>query len=259
MRMKQSAVAGLFYPEDPVELCELVDGLLDQHRQAGDMPRALIVPHAGLIYSGAIAARAYNRCRASLNVYQRIVLLGPSHRFPLKGLAVLDADEWQTPLGLLEVDRRFSETLVQSGVAGYDNRAHNQEHCLEVQLPFLQRIGSELPIVAVAVGQSSAEQVADLQEQLLRNNESLVIVSSDLSHFHDYSSACEIDQLTMQNIEQLQPTLLPEQACGCYAVNGLLAAAKRLGLRAEKLAACNSGDTAGSHDRVVGYAAYAFC
>lgn len=258
MRMKQSAVAGLFYPDDPLQLRLLVENLLADNPCCGDRPRALLVPHAGLIYSGALAARAYNRLRSGLEQVQRIVLLGPSHRFPLQGIAALDADEWQTPLGIVEVDRRFNEALVTAGWAVYENRAHAQEHCLEVQLPFLQCLSAELPVVPLGVGQGDPQLLANLLRELLADPSNLLVVSSDLSHFHDYSSARQIDQLTLQSIDQLQADLLPEQACGCYALNGLLSAAAQLKLTAEKLGACNSGDTAGDHDRVVGYAAYAF-
>lgn len=258
MRMKQSAVAGLFYPDDPVELRAAVDALLRNNPSAGACPRAVLVPHAGLVYSGAIAALAYNRCKPCIDLFQRIVLLGPSHRFPLQGVAALDADEWQTPSGIVEIDRRYSDHLVQSTLVGYQNQAHIQEHSLEVQLPFLQSIAAHIPVVALAVGKTPLSESAALLLALLEDKDNLVLVSSDLSHFHDYSSARMLDQLTMDCISQRQATLLPEQACGCYAVNGLLAAADQLSLQAEQLGACNSGDSGGDHHRVVGYASYAF-
>ena len=260
MKIKQAAVAGLFYPDDPDRLALLVSQLLTDNPQYGSQPRAMIVPHAGLIYSGAIAARAYNRLRPYVNNIRRVVLMGPSHRVPLVSLATLSAERWRTPLGDINLDTAYRQQLINTGLVSNHDSAHAQEHCLEVQLPFLQLIGLDrAALVPIVVGRVPARQVAAVIEYVLEDPQTLLLVSSDLSHFHAYREACRLDAETAQHIEALQADLRPDQACGCFAMNGLLLSAQQLGLRAEPLGHCNSGDTAGDKSRVVGYAAYAFC
>ncbi|MDO6564217.1 AmmeMemoRadiSam system protein B [Amphritea sp. 1_MG-2023] len=258
MKMKQAAVAGMFYPQAPDELALLIQQLLANNPQSGPQPVAIQVPHAGLIYSGGIAARAYNRIRPYLTQWHRVVLLGPAHRLPLQGMAVLSAARWQTPLGEIEIDTQLSATLQQEGWLSVNDQAHAQEHCLEVQLPFLQRIQSQLPILPILVGQTPLAAVESLIARVLAEAHTLLLVSSDLSHFHPYAQAQQLDRATLVSIERLSCDIQPSQACGCYALNGLLAYAAQQGLKAELLGYCNSGDTAGDRQRVVGYSAYAF-
>lgn len=258
MRIKQSAVAGMFYPDNADELAFIVSQLLVDNPQQGCMPVALQVPHAGLIYSGGIAARAYNRIRPYLNSIGRIVLLGPAHRVPLQGMAVMDAGLWQTPLGQIQIDSVLSDALVREGLVVVNDQAHAQEHCLEVQLPFLQVLDGEYRILPVLVGQTSLARVSALIGRVLKEPGTLVVISSDLSHFHTYSEANLIDRATLRQINQLNTDITAQQACGCYALNGLLAYAADNGLKAENLGYCNSGDTAGDKSRVVGYSSYAF-
>ncbi|GGK82634.1 AmmeMemoRadiSam system protein B [Amphritea balenae] len=258
MRIKQAAVAGMFYPDNPEELVQMVKRLLADNPQVGRLPQAILVPHAGLIYSGAIAARAYNLIRPYLNQIKRIVLLGPSHRVPLHGMAVMEADCWRTPLGDMVLDYRFSEQLVAAGLVGVNDNVHAQEHCLEVQLPFLQLLKSECSLVPILVGQTHILEVYKLIANLLQEPATLLVISSDLSHFHPYQEAREIDLETMSKISVARSDLRPQQACGCFALNGLLYYVAQHDWQAEQLAYCNSGDTAGDKNRVVGYASYAF-
>ncbi|MEH6580211.1 MAG: AmmeMemoRadiSam system protein B [Amphritea sp.] len=260
MRIKTAAVAGMFYPDDPDRLALLVSKLLTENPQHGPLPRALIVPHAGLVYSGGIAALAYNRIRPYVGRLKRVVLMGPSHRVALSSIATLSADKWRTPLGDIPLDIEYGQQLIETGLVTNNDAAHAQEHCLEVQLPFLQLIGlDKVPLVPLVVGRVQVRQVAAVIEYVLEDAQTLLLISSDLSHFHTYAKAQQLDAQTSQHIQELRADIQPEQACGCFAMNGLLLSAKRLGLQVERLGSCNSGDTAGDKSRVVGYAAYAFC
>lgn len=258
MRIKQAAVAGMFYPQQPDDLALLVSQLLADNPKQGGRPVAIQVPHAGLIYSGGIAALAYNRIRPYLADYRRVVLLGPTHRVPLQGMAVMTAERWQTPLGEIEIDIALSQLLLEEGLVSVNDLAHAQEHCLEVQLPFLQFMQHDLNVLPVLVGQTPLESVVSLITRVMTEADTLLLVSSDLSHFHPYEQAKRQDQATLACINQLNSEIQPQQACGCYALNGLLAYAAKTGLKPELLGYCNSGDTAGDHQRVVGYCAYAF-
>ncbi|MGE0858764.1 MAG: AmmeMemoRadiSam system protein B [Gammaproteobacteria bacterium] len=256
--VRRPAVAGSFYPAEPARLRAQVERLLSDARRAPDArPRALIVPHAGNIYSGAVAAQAYARLTNWRGSYRRVVLLGPPHRLPVRGLASCSATAFATPLGLVALDRaavtRFES---QPGVQAVD-AAHAQEHALEVQLPFLQVTLEDVAIVPLLVGEASPIEVADLLEPWWHEGDSLLLVSTDLSHFLDYATAARLDAATDRTIGALDAsTIGPEQACGCRALNGLLALAARHRARIERVALCNSGDTAGDRARVVGYASY---
>lgn len=267
MKVKNPAVAGMFYPESQVQLAQLVSQLLadNQHLRPESgvhpevRPKAVIVPHAGLVYSGAIAALAYNRLRAYTDSIKRVVMMGPSHHVPLSSIASLSAEQWRTPLGDVQLDTKYTKELEDTGLVIQNDTAHTQEHCLEVQLPFLQNIGLDSAVVPLVVGHVDARQVAAVVEYVMDSADTLLVISSDLSHFHPYDEARSIDADTSYHIERLNPDIKPDQACGCFAMNGLLLSAKQLGLTVEKLGICNSGDTAGDKNRVVGYAAYAFC
>ncbi|BBB26376.1 AmmeMemoRadiSam system protein B [Amphritea japonica] len=258
MRIKQSAVAGMFYPQSPDELAVMVSQLLADNQHQGCMPVAIMVPHAGLVYSGGVAAGAYSRIRPYLPMISRVVLMGPAHRVPLLGMAVMSADLWRTPLGTIRLDHQLSSVLTQEERVVINDVAHAREHCLEVQLPFLQLLDGGYLVLPVLVGQTPVNEVAALIGRILMEPETLIIISSDLSHFHEYDEAMAIDRATLQQINQLKPEIQPQQACGCYALNGWLAYAAEQGLQAEFIDYCNSGDTAGDRNRVVGYSSYAF-
>jgi AmmeMemoRadiSam system protein B len=259
-------VAGTFYPADPGELAAAVDRCLAAGREtlAGlatvpPAPKALIVPHAGYVYSGPIGGSAYALLRARPAAVERVVLLGPAHRVAVSGLAASSADGFATPLGVVPVDRTAVDAaLACAGVQTLD-RAHAAEHCLEVQLPFLQRVCDGVHIVPLLVGDASGGEVAAVIERLWGGDETMVVISSDLSHYHDYDTARRLDDATAAAIAALAGERLGRgSACGRLPIAGLLAAARQRGLRAHRLDLRNSGDTAGPRDEVVGYAAFAF-
>ncbi|MBE0620680.1 MAG: AmmeMemoRadiSam system protein B [Burkholderiales bacterium] len=258
---RPAAVAGMFYPAAPRELAWEVDDMLG-HSAGGNLvpgfPKALIVPHAGYIYSGGVAAEAYDRLRPARGIVRRVVLLGPCHRVPVRGLALPDATAFDTPLGRVPIDRESVEALSGLPQVVVSSAVHAEEHALEVQLPFLQRVLGEFSLVPLAVGAAAASEVAEVIEKLWGGEETLIVISSDLSHYHAYDAARAIDQGTAREILDFSTAIDHEQACGATPVAGLLLAARRHGLTAELLDLRNSGDTAGGRDRVVGYGAFAF-
>ncbi len=258
-RVRPPAVAGMFYPASPVELQRMVDAFLAQaDPPAIPVPKALIAPHAGYIYSGPIAATAYKTLLPARDRIRRVVLFGPSHYVPFYGLATSTADAFSTPLGLVPVDRA-AVTLAQQlpGVTPLDE-AHRREHSLEVHLPFLQRVLEEFAVVPFAVGQASTREVAAVMDALWGGPETLIVFSSDLSHYLDYWTAREVDAETSRLIESCRyDALSGDRACGYIGIRGLLAVAAERGLRVETLDLRNSGDTAGDKSQVVGYGAYA--
>ncbi|MBY4675249.1 AmmeMemoRadiSam system protein B [Marinobacterium arenosum] len=256
MKTRPAAVAGMFYPADRADLEALLEQLcLPLPPELKSVPRALIVPHAGLIYSGPVAAQAYQTVAG--HHYKYILLLGPNHRVPLHGMAVPSAQQFETPLGTVPLAVDEQERLRQQGLVESADEPHRLEHCLEVQLPFLQFLDIQGPILPVVVGQAAKEQVAALIHDALADDQVLTLISSDLSHYHDYEACQQIDRLTSNKILSQQASLIPEEACGSNAINGLLAACEGKGYRLEQLARCNSGDTAGDKAQVVGYGAYA--
>lgn len=267
--IRAPAVAGLFYPADPIDLRKSVSELLagvTATRAAGPSrpalddaspPKALIAPHAGYVYSGAVAAAAYRLLAKARGKISRVVLLGPSHRVAFTGMAATSADAYETPLGVVPVDRPWLARALP--LLGCLDEAHEGEHCLETQLPFLQVALGDFALVPIVCGHTGPEQAADLLEALWGGPETLIVVSSDLSHYLDYEACRALDASTCAAIERLDPTALnPEQACGAAPVKGLLAAARRRGLKVRTLDLRNSGDTAGPRNRVVGYGAWAF-
>ena len=258
-RARQPAVAGSFYPDDPAELRAAVDGYLDAARNGGQTPKALIAPHAGYVYSGPVAGSAYAAVRARAGRIERVVLIGPAHRVALRGLATSGADAFSTPLGDVPVDREAVEALLALPRVTEMEQAHALEHSLEVHLPFLQRALGRFSLVPLVAGDASADEVAEVLEMLWGGAETLLVISSDLSHYHDYETARRLDEATSGAIEALDPAgLSQESACGHIPIRGLLLAARNHGLRARALDVRNSGDTAGPRDQVVGYGAYAF-
>ncbi len=262
MRVRAPAVAGSFYPADPAELRALVARQLAeaaQPAQTEPAPLALIVPHAGYVYSGAVAATGYVRAAKLSGRIRRVVLLGPAHRAFLRGLAAPRADAFATPLGVVPIERKAIDALIDLPQLTVSDAPHAGEHCLEVQLPFLQRVLGEFRLVPLVVGDASDEDVQEVIERLWGGEETLRIVSSDLSHYHDYAAARQLDAASRRAIEALEPSRLGrDSACGVVPVRGLLRAARRLGLVARTLELCNSGDTAGGREHVVGYGSWSF-
>jgi AmmeMemoRadiSam system protein B len=255
-RVREPAVAGMFYPADPEELRGMIKGFLAEAK-AGLHPKAIIAPHAGYIYSGPIAASAYARIHPE--GITRVVLIGPSHRVPLRGLAASSAPVWRTPLGEVPV-----EAPVLSGVEGPDfisvnEAAHELEHSLEVQLPFLQVVLGSFTLIPLVAGDASAAEVAEVLSTLWGGPETLIVISSDLSHYESYRTGRAMDTAASKAIVELNPRALDfDNACGLVPIAGLLHIAKQKGMRAELIDLRSSGDTAGPKDQVVGYGAYAF-
>lgn len=257
--VRTPVVAGQFYPGVPAALEESVLQCLAEAAppEAGIRPKALIAPHAGYVYSGPVAGSAYRAIEGLRDSVSRVVILGPSHRVYLRGLAAPTGRAFATPLGEVPLDRRTLDALLQLPQVEANDAAHDREHSLEVQLPFLQRALRDFSLVPLAVGDARDAEVAEVLEAVWGGDETLLVVSSDLSHYLDYESAREIDARTSQAIEALRPEHIDtDQACGGVAVRGLLVAARHHGLRARTLDLRSSGDTAGSRDRVVGYGAY---
>jgi AmmeMemoRadiSam system protein B len=258
--VRPAAVAGMFYPGSPAVLDAEVRAYLAQAapRELATPPKALIVPHAGYVYSGPIAAAAYAQLADTSREIRRVVLLGPAHRVPLSGLALPSADSFATPLGEIEVDRAAVACALDLTQVSESARAHALEHSLEVQLPFLQTLLPSFRLVPFAVGDATTAQVAQVIELLWGGPETLILISSDLSHYHTYDQARTLDRASAATILALSPTLDFEQACGAVPINGLLSEARRRGLRAELIDLRNSGDTAGDKFRVVGYGSFLF-
>lgn len=255
------AVAGLFYPADREQLHSDVQTYLHACNTAASepVPKAIIVPHAGYVYSGPVAASAYARLQPARKKIHRVVLLGPSHRVPFRGLAASSADTFSTPLGQIELDHETIQKLLALPQVHELDAAHAQEHSLEVHLPFLQETIDNFKLVPLVVGDAAPAEVAEVLEQLWGDEETLIVISSDLSHYHDYATAQQMDRATSAAIESLQiENIHGENACGCVPVSGLLYLAKQHSLHGRTIDLRNSGDTAGPKDRVVGYGAYVF-
>jgi len=257
--VRPAAVAGLFYPDDASELKHDIKTYLAQAQQNSTPPKAIIAPHAGYIYSGSIAASAYACIAPVADRINNVVLLGPAHRVPFPGLAAVSYDGFETPLGIVPVNQHAIQNLLKFPQVKIFDEAHADEHSLEVQLPFLQIMLDEFQLIPLVVGDSSKKDVAEILEAVWGGDETLIVISSDLSHYNDYATAQKMDRTTSVTIERLQPEQLHyDMACGRNPINGLLQLAKEKGLKVKTLDLRNSGDTAGPKDRVVGYGAYAF-
>ncbi len=252
------AIAGTFYPEDPATLARSVGAYLEAAPDPAHTSRILIAPHAGHVYSGPVAASAYRAWRGLGGAVRRVLLIGPSHRVAFRGLALPGHDTFATPLGGIPLDRSACDELARLPGVGFSDQAHAAEHSLEVHLPFLQQLLGRFELVPLVAGQASPEQVCAVLEHFAGDEETLILISTDLSHFHPYEEAVRIDRNTTRRMESLCYDLRGEEACGHVPVNGTLLFAQRHGRRLHTLDLRNSGDTAGRamRDRVVGYGAY---
>jgi AmmeMemoRadiSam system protein B len=261
--VRQAAVDGLFYSAAPDALqrqvADCLDSVATDDHATRQPPKLLIAPHAGYIYSGDVAAHAYVLLEGErARTIRRVVLLGPAHRVWVEGLAAPEADAFETPLGRVDLDTDALAALDDLPQVIRSDRAHAQEHSLEVQLPFLQAVLGRFTLVPLVVGDAAPEAVAQVLERLWGGNETLIVISSDLSHYLPYAQARTIDRATVKRILRFDAGLTPHEACGSAAINGALLAARHHGLTPRLLDLRNSGDTAGSRDRVVGYGALAF-
>ena len=258
--LRPAAVSGAFYPADPrvlsADVGEMLDAVAVFEPRLG-FPKAVVAPHAGYIYSGPVAAYAYDALTSARGIVKRVVLLGPVHRVPVRGLALPDAEAFETPLGRIALDPGARSALADLPQVVVSARAHAFEHSLEVQLPFLQRVLGDFTLIPLAVGDASVGEVSQVIERLWGGPETLIVVSTDMSHYHPYRDALQIDGETLTRIEGFASDIRHEQACGATPLNGLLALAKSRGMTIRRLMACNSGDTAGGRDQVVGYSAFA--
>jgi hypothetical protein len=256
--VRQPAVAGAFYPQGATQLKRMVDDLLETARaQPAGTPKALIAPHAGYVYSGPIAASAFVQVKHPTSI-RRVVLLGPSHFVPLRGLALSPDTAFATPLGVVPVDQSAADQVQALPQVRVSESAHFREHSLEVELPFLQQVLGAFTLVPFVVGDATDEEVGQVVDLLWGGPETLFVISSDLSHYLDYQSARQLDGQTACAIEGLRlEDIGVDQACGRVPIRGLLWAARTRGFTAKTLDLRNSGDTAGPRDRVVGYGAFA--
>lgn len=266
MNIRYPAVAGRFYTHSPAQLQAQLDGWLNATDHDNESTtnntvepstiRALIVPHAGYMFSGQTAAKAYRQLLPLADKIKRIILIGPSHRYYFRGCALPPADVFATPLGNFTLSTQTIATLSELEDVELSEQAHALEHSLEVQLPFIQTIFNNFSLLPILTSNVSPAVLAKLIDSLWQSDDTLLIISSDLSHFHPYSQAQRIDRQTCQLIEQFEPSITPEQACGSTGINTLLLLAKRRGYQLKRVELINSGDTAGDKEKVVGYVSY---
>ena len=259
--LKQPDVAGLFYPDDKIQLGQMIDQFLEGDVPLTPPPRAIIAPHAGYIYSGEIAGNAYKILKSLKGKIKNIIIMGPAHRWPVQGIACHSANHFLTPLGPLELNQTLIDEIVeQFAPVKFCKEAFFMEHGLEVQLPFITKIfGEEVQIIPLVVGEISIKDISEIFDFFWTDQQNFFIMSSDLSHFHDYKTALELDQKTSRIIENLDAhQLKPDFACGFYSLRGFLNVAKKENLKVKTLDLRNSGDTAGDKSQVVGYGSYGF-
>ncbi len=259
--VRKPAVRGTFYPADAGELCRMAGRFLQaaSERILPGRPSALVVPHAGYAFSGPIAGSGFVQLIRHAADVHRVILLGPSHYQDFEGLAACDEDAFETPMGMVHVDRNYVHKLEARQQVRIDSHLHQHEHCLEVQLPFLQFILHDFRIVPLVTGRARSWEIADLLEESAHDPNCLILVSTDLSHYFTYRKAHHMDRLTRLAIENLDESALTgESACGRTALAGLICLARRLGWEGRCLDLRNSGDICGNHRQVVGYGAWAF-
>ena len=251
------AVAGTFYPENPQQLHQMLNEYLNDAEATAKVPKVIIVPHAGYIYSGHVAASADTRLKKASDRINRVVIIGPSHRVAFSGLALSNAQSFITPLGFVAVDQNALTSIAHLDYVNYFEEAHANEHSLEVHLPFLQEMLDDFQIVPIVTGEATPEQVSLVIDSLWGGDETLIVISSDLSHYHQYAQAKLLDKATSRLIEQLQYEHIDSNAaCGKVPVNGLLRLAREKSLAITTIDLRNSGDAAGDKKSVVGYGAY---
>ena len=256
---RKPAVAGLFYPGRGPELERQVRAYLAAPPAGPDWPKALIAPHAGYPYSGEIAGRAFARLAPGHATIHRVVLFCPAHRYALRGIAMPESEVFAMPCGPVPVDQAALQHIRDLPAVETSEAAHADEHAIEVLLPFLQQVLDDFQIVPLVAGHATPEEVEQVMDHLWGGPETVFVVSSDLSHYQDYATAQRMDRATSDAILRLDPDAIGEaDACGRIPIQGLLRVVRRRKLNVHLLALCNSGDTAGSHDHVVGYGAYAF-
>lgn len=255
---RQPAVAGIFYPADGQTLKKDIKHYLERaDTDINIMPKAIVVPHAGYIYSAPVAASAFKQLIPFKDKINRVVLLGPSHRVAFTGLAIPESEIFNTPLGAIAIDQEMMQRLSGFPQIISSDQAHCDEHSLEVQLPFLQEILGDFTLIPLVVGDATKEEVAEVIKALWGDEHTLIVISTDLSHYHNYNEAQQLDNATSDAIVNLQPELIDyEDACGRNGLKGMLAVAKEKNLTVDMLDLRNSGDTAGDKSRVVGYGAY---
>ncbi len=260
MSVRPAAVAGLFYPGDAGELSEFISGALHDATarlpESLPVPKVIIVPHAGYIYSGPTAACAYTALKGAK--IKRVVLLGPAHRVSFYGMAVSGSDSFSTPLGDVRLDTEVMQKVLTLPEVQVNDVAHAQEHSLEVHLPFLQTVLGDFSLLPICIGSVQPDAVARVIESLWGDEKTLFVISSDLSHYHSYDEARALDRQSIDTVLEMRGELNHEQACGATGINALLNISRRYGLTAQLLDYRNSGDTAGDRDRVVGYASIVF-
>ncbi|MCP5076757.1 MAG: AmmeMemoRadiSam system protein B [Psychromonas sp.] len=260
MKYRSTAVAGSFYPENRAQLQQMITAYLRCDENPLQQARALIVPHAGYAYSGAIAGLAFANIKPYVDSIKRVIILGPNHREPLIGCALSNALYFQTPLGQLNVAQTDQTKLAVLNFVQFADHVHQFEHSIEVQLPFIQMLFEDIPILPIVIGQCSSDKVCQLLNELALTQQDLLIISSDLSHFHNYQQANMIDKDTCNKILNFATNITGEQACGAYAINGLLSYAKIQNWQIELISQINSGDKAnqraGDKQRVVGYGSF---
>lgn len=264
MLVRQAAVAGVFYPQDPEQLITQLAEFLapcrppaDDKSSAPSHPKAIIVPHAGYLYSGQVAARAYASLQTHGGEIKRVVLVGPAHREYTQHCVLPNTEYFSSPLGQVAIDRQSYEILQTHPRIAVSDQVHLMEHSLEVQLPFLQLCLTDFMLLPILVGHVPAQTVSEVLGLVWGGAETLIVVSSDLSHFHEYQLANTLDRETCRDIEERYHHLSGEQACGCTAINGLMIQAAQRQLYPHLLEYKNSGDTAGNKSKVVGYASFA--
>jgi MEMO1 family protein len=260
-RIRPPAVAGTFYPRDAAALRATVEGFLAEAATVTGQgaAKAVIAPHAGYAYSGPIAGRAFAALGSDVAHLRRAVVVGPSHFVPFRGIAAPSADAFRTPLGDVPLDRAAIEMLESLPQVHINDLPHQDEHAVEVELPFLQTVLQDFAIVPLVVGEAEPAKVAKVLQRFFDDEHALIVISSDLSHYHDYDTAKRLDAATAASIERMDEVGLGRNdACGHLPIRGLLIAARERGLEASRLDLRNSGDTAGPRDRVVGYGAWAF-
>jgi AmmeMemoRadiSam system protein B len=258
MHIRPAAMVGTLYPADAEQLSAQLAKLLLSCQQSIETPKVIIAPHSGYLFSGQVAACAYRSLSHIAPTISRVILVGPSHQQHCHGIALPTADYFQTPLGEVSVDQQALKQLEQLTDVNFNDSVHELEQSLELQLPFLQLCLLNFTIVPIIIGTTHAHHVAQVLNSVWGSNETLIVISTDLSHYLDYQQAKNIDFKTCHEISQLSDLITEQQACGSTVLNGLMKVAKQRNLAAKLLDCRNSGDTTGSKDKVVGYASFIF-